>query len=64
MERMGHSSVWVTLGPHDHVLPGIDERLTPGPETLGRGPGSDPRHPPVSLRHMWVTPGSRPSPEQ
>ena len=30
MERMGHSSIQVTLGTYGHVLPGIDERLTIG----------------------------------
>jgi hypothetical protein len=36
MERMGHSSVQVTLGTYGHLLPGIDEQLTSGLKALGR----------------------------
>lgn len=36
MERMGHSSVQVTLGSYGHVLPGIDERLTNGLDDAAR----------------------------
>jgi integrase len=36
MERMGHSSVQVTLGTYGHLLPGIDEQLTSGLEALGQ----------------------------
>jgi hypothetical protein len=33
---MGHSSIQVTLGTYGHLLPGIDEHLTNGLDTLGR----------------------------
>jgi hypothetical protein len=36
MERLGHSSIQVTLGTYGHLLPGIDERLTVGLDALGR----------------------------
>jgi integrase len=36
MERMGHSSVQVTLGTYGHVLPAIDERLTSGLDGAAR----------------------------
>jgi integrase len=36
MERMGHSSIQVTLGTYGHVLPGIDERLTSGLDIAAR----------------------------
>jgi hypothetical protein len=52
---MGHSSVQVTLGTYGHLLPGIDEQLTSGLETLGRearerdrGPASVVRYPSAS----------------
>jgi len=41
MERMGHSSVQVTLGTYGHLLPGIDEHLTNGLDSLGRAARSD-----------------------
>lgn len=28
MERMGHSSITVTLNTYGHLLPGLEERLT------------------------------------
>ncbi len=28
MERMGHSSITVTLGTYGHLLPGLDTELT------------------------------------
>ncbi len=28
MERLGHSSINVTLGTYGHLLPGLDEELT------------------------------------
>lgn len=36
MERMGHSSIQVTLGTYGHILPGIDERLTDGLDKQAR----------------------------
>jgi len=36
MERLGHSSIQVTLGTYGHLLPGIDEHLTVGLDALGR----------------------------
>lgn len=41
MERMGHSSVQVTLGTYGHVLPGIDERLTCGLDDAARAARRD-----------------------
>jgi integrase len=45
MERMGHSSIQVTLGTYGHLLPGIDERLTNGLDDLGRSARQRPRSP-------------------
>jgi hypothetical protein len=44
MERMGHSSVQVTLGTYGHVLPGIDERLTSGLDDAARAARRDKIH--------------------
>ncbi|HEV2368326.1 MAG TPA: site-specific integrase [Acidimicrobiales bacterium] len=37
MERLGHSSIQVTLDRYGHLLPGLDEALTDGLETVYRG---------------------------
>jgi hypothetical protein len=34
MDRIGHSSEQVTLGTYGYLLPGIDEQLTSGLETI------------------------------
>ncbi len=44
MERMGHSSVQVTLGTYGHVLPAIDERLTSGLDDAARAARRDKIH--------------------
>ena len=51
MERMGHSSITVTLNTYGHLLPGLEERLT---EALDCGAGK-PGWPPDPLGHEWVT---------
>jgi integrase len=65
MERMGHSSVEVTLGTYGHILPEIDERLTTGLDGVGRAaregraPVNGPSGPsPVGSRlgHAGITP--------
>ena len=37
MERMGHSSITVTLNTYGHILPGLEEQLTDAFDTRGRG---------------------------
>jgi integrase len=36
MERMGHSSITVTLNTYGHLLPGLEERLTEALDARGR----------------------------
>ena len=37
MERMGHSSITMTLNTYGHLLPGLEERLTEALDARGRG---------------------------
>jgi integrase len=37
MERMGHSSITVTLNTYGHILPGLEEHLTEALDTRARG---------------------------
>lgn len=37
MERMGHSSITVTLGTYGHLLPGLEQALTEALDRVGRG---------------------------
>jgi hypothetical protein len=37
MERMGRSSITVTLNTYGHLLPGLEERLTEALDARGRG---------------------------
>jgi integrase len=37
MERMGHSSITVTLNTYGHILPGLEEQLTEALNTRARG---------------------------
>jgi len=50
MERMGHSTINVTLGTYGHLFPGIDDQLN---HALGtrwtRSAGTPPTQPPVRL---------------
>jgi hypothetical protein len=36
MERMGHSSITVTLNTYGHLLPGLEARLTDALDARGR----------------------------
>ncbi len=36
MERMGHSSITVTLNTYGHLLPGLEERVTEALDARGR----------------------------
>jgi site-specific recombinase XerC len=36
MERMGHSSITVTLNTYGHLLPGLEQRLTDALDARGR----------------------------
>lgn len=36
MERMGHSSITVTLNTYGHILPGLEEQLTEALDSRGR----------------------------
>jgi len=36
MERMGHSSITVTLGTYGHLLPGLEQALTEALDRAGR----------------------------
>ena len=40
MERMGHSSIQITLDTYGHLFPGLDEALTDGLETAFRDASS------------------------
>jgi len=37
MERLGHSSITVTLNTYGHLMPGLDAALTTSLDQLGRG---------------------------
>ena len=37
MERMGHSSITITLNTYGHLLRGLEEQLTEALDTRGRG---------------------------
>jgi hypothetical protein len=51
MDRLGHSSITVTLNTYGHLLPGLEERLTEALDARAGKPGS--------RRGRWVRRGSR-----
>ncbi|MHB1503450.1 MAG: hypothetical protein ACYCTL_11230 [Acidimicrobiales bacterium] len=51
MERLGHSSIVVTLGIYGHLFPGLGDELAQGLDamivnTRGHGEGTNPSTPP------------------
>lgn len=50
MERMGHSTISVTLGTYGHLFPGVDDQLNDALDTRwNRSAATPPNQPPVRL---------------
>ncbi len=61
MERMGHSSITVTLNTYGHILPGLEEQLTEALDTRGRGARTAAGSGGSRVGHARVTPLRSPS---
>jgi site-specific recombinase XerC len=51
MERLGHSSVTVTLNTYGHLLPGVNAAITDGLDAAGRAAKALPP-PPSNVSHF------------